>query len=132
MITSLFLAGWISTVAAWTPMTAFNLTCSGTQTAYEDTMKINKTMPWSETFKIDLVGGTFCSQGCAKRFALSAVTPAGLDLQNTQSQYGSSLRRFNAADGSFTATIAVPSSATVAFHLQQTGTCRVGPLASGT
>ena len=131
MIPTLLLTGWIAAVATWTPMTSFNLACTGSQTAYEDSTKIKQTLPWAETFSVDLTGGTFCSQGCAHRFPLSAVTAAGLDLENSQSQYGSSLRRFNASTGQIQTAIVTPASATEAFHLQQTGTCTLKPPGSG-
>ena len=134
MLASVILAGWITVSAPWTPLTAFSLACTGAQTAYADDIGqagVKQTLPWSETFTIDLVGGTYCSQGCATLHPLSAVTAAGLDLDNASIPDGSSLRRFTASSGAMQVNVVTAASSTRHVHLEETGTCALQPPASG-
>ena len=123
MIASLLAAGWVAAVASWTPLTTFSLTCTGTQTGYTDDNAQKMTLPWSQTFSVNLTAGTYCTQGCARPNALSALTTDGLDLDNARSQYGSTLRRFHALTGQIETNVITAASATQRFHLEQAGTC---------
>ena len=131
MIATLLAAGWVAAIASWTPLTSFTLNCTGTQTGYTDDTGQKQTLPWSQTFSVDLVAGTYCTQGCARPYALSALTTDGLDLDNATSQYGSTLRRFHALSGQFETNIITAASATQRFHLQQNGACTLQSAATG-
>ena len=132
MIANLLLAGWVAAAATWTPMSRFSMVCTGTQTAYQETTGVKMTLPWQETFSIDLVGGSFCSQGCARSKPLRAITLDGLDLENSTAQYSSSLRRFHAQTGAIETNIVTAASLTDRIHLELAGTCKIQPPTGGT
>ena len=125
MIASLFVAGWVAAAAPWTPLTAFTLTCTGTQTAYTEDTGQTQTLPWSQAFSVDLTSGFYCTQGCARQHPLTAVTGDGLDLDNSRSQYGSTLRRFHAASGKIEVNVISAVSSTQRFHQVQAGVCKL-------
>ena len=131
MIAAFFVAGWIASVASWTPLKTFTLACSGTQAAYTEETGVKQTLPWSQAFSVDLVGGTYCTQGCALRHPLSALTTDGLDLDNTTGHSSSTLRRFHAASGQVEMNVITAASANQRFHLEQTGTCTIKPPSGG-
>ena len=120
-------AGWVAATASWTPLNAFTLSCSGTQTGYTDDTGQKQTLPWSQTFSVDLTRGSYCTQGCARPHPLSALTTDGLDLDSSVSQYGSTLRRFHAASGQIEIKVVTAASQTRRFHLEQSGVCQVQP-----
>ena len=125
MIATLLAAGWVAAAATWTPLMSFNLLCTGTQTAYTDDTGVKQTLPWSQTFSVDLTHGSYCTQGCARPYALGALTSDGLDLDNAKVQYGSTLRRFHASTGQIQTNVITAASATQRFHLEQSGTCKI-------
>ena len=131
MLASLLLNGWVAMAATWTPLKTLSITCTGTQTAYQENNPVKQTLPWQETFSVDLVGGTYCSTQCSTRTPLSALTNDGLDLENSSGQFGSSLKRFHAATGAIESNLIVAASPTDRFHVEQAGTCKISPVSSG-
>lgn len=125
MIANLLLAGWVAVTVPWTSLPRFTLVCTGTQTAYQDSVGIKQTLPWQEAFSVDLVAGTYCSQGCANLSPLHTVTADGMDLDNSVSPDRSSLKRFHAASGAIETNTVMAASPTDSFHLEQAGVCKI-------
>lgn len=124
--------------ASWGPAARFSLVCTGTQTGYQERAPsglglgpAQLSIPWRETFTIDLKKGTYCSQGCALPEPISAVTATGVDLANVSNPGATILKRFTVAGGIYQSSevtgLSSGGPASDRFHLEKSGTCVITP-----
>jgi hypothetical protein len=128
MIRLLTAAAVAMATPGWTSLRAFALTCTGKQVAYQETSKVQQTIPWQETFRIDLDRASFCSAACVRRAAIVSVGAEGIVLENSQGRFDSSLKRFHASGGAIEMRMIAAASKTDRFHVETAGTCTVGPI----
>jgi hypothetical protein len=109
----------------WAPSSAFTLTCTGTQTAYQEGDAGKQTIPWQETFTVDLAKGNYCAQSCGRKFQFNALKQDELDLDNTTSASGSSLKRYHPSSRTMETNTIRGASKIDRLHIEQSGTCKI-------
>ncbi len=125
MLVGLILSSAVASSVSWAPSGAFALTCTGTSTAYQEGVAIKQTIPWQETFKVDLSKGTYCAQSCGRKFQLSAVRQDELDLENSTATSSSSIKRYHPSSGAIEISIVMGASPLDRLHIEQAGVCKM-------
>src|SRR5579875_2827763 len=120
MLASILLSAALT--ASWAPSARFSLACTGTQTGYQEAGGPKLSLPWAETFTIDLTAGTWCSQGCAKAEPISAASASALDLDNVSTPDSSSLKRFQVSGGAYASAEVAGRTPDQRFHVEKRGT----------
>ena len=101
------------------------LTCTGQQTMTRNDIQISSTIPWSETFTIDVAHHTFCGTTCAKHTIVDLTDPTKIVLNEFRRGKGSTPLTFDTASKEISGLTVESLDQKIDMTLTKSGKCSV-------